>query len=260
MEMRVYKALGEGGSLALTRDNVVIVQDHLGDSKIFAFDKHTGEKRWERARDEPSNWATPLVVTHDGVEQVITSGASFIRSYDAQSGELVWQCLDPNEESDSSALSSPVAGLGKVFCAPGFLSHTLAAIDLSETDDAAKAISWVVDDGAPYVPSPLLYDDRIYFVSENKASLSCYNASTGTPIYTSQRLKGLSSLYASPVGAAGRIYIADRNGDVMVLKHSDNFEILAINSLDEGFDASPIIVGNELYLKGEHHLYCIAVP
>ena len=65
-------------------------------------------------------------------------------------------------------------------------------------------------------------------------------------------------MYASPVGAAGRIYIADRDGTTTVIKQSDTLEVLAVNTLDDGFDASPIIIGDELYLKGRTHLYCIA--
>jgi len=236
------------------------VQDHLGDSKIYAFDKRTGELRWEKDRDEPSTWATPLSVMVDGALQVITAGPNFIRAYDAITGDIVWQCRDPNPEEDSSALASPVAGSGKVYCPSGFLSHTVAAIELGRTGDLSEsnAYAWLVTEGAPYVPSLLLYGDRLYFVNNNKPRLSCYKVDTGEPAYADQRLEGIRNLYASPVGAAGRIYLADRKGNVMVIKHSDTFEVLATNTLDEGFDASPVIAGDELFLKGEHHLYCIA--
>jgi hypothetical protein len=36
--------------------------------------------------------------------------------------------------------------------------------------------------------------------------------------------------------------------------------VLAINTLDDGFDASPALVDNELYLRGNRYLYCIAEP
>ena len=60
------------------------------------------------------------------------------------------------------------------------------------------------------------------------------------------------------MAVAGRLYVFGRDGKAMVIKHSTTFEVLAENELDEGFDASPAVVGDELYLRGEKHLYCIA--
>jgi hypothetical protein len=64
-------------------------------------------------------------------------------------------------------------------------------------------------------------------------------------------------MYASMVGAAGRIYITGREGTTLVLKHGPKFEILATNTLSEGVDASPVILGKRLLLRGQKHLYCV---
>ena len=73
-----------------------------------------------------------------------------------------------------------------------------------------------------------------------------------------ERLKGISGVYASPVSAGGRVYIAGRNGTVSVLKDSAKLEVLATNELDDKFDCSPAVVGNQMFLRGKEHLYCIA--
>ena len=104
----------------------------------------------------------------------------------------------------------------------------------------------------------MLYGNRIYVTSGLKAVLSCYDAETGRPYFVGEKLDGLKQIYASPIGAGGRIYIADRNGTTIVVKNSDTFEVLATNVLDDGFDASPIVIGDALYLKGNTYLYCIA--
>jgi outer membrane protein assembly factor BamB len=65
-------------------------------------------------------------------------------------------------------------------------------------------------------------------------------------------------LYASPVGAAGRVYLTSRTGATLVIKDSDKFEVLAENKLDDDFDASPAIVGKEMFLRGKRYLYCLA--
>jgi hypothetical protein len=77
-------------------------------------------------------------------------------------------------------------------------------------------------------------------------------------LYERQRTEGIREVYASLVGAAGKIYIAGRDGAVAVIKHDDAFESLATNKLDDGFDASPVVIGDELYLRGNTYLYCIA--
>jgi hypothetical protein len=83
------------------------------------------------------------------------------------------------------------------------------------------------------------------------------NAKTGEVIMDRQRLRGLGTLYASPVEADGRIYITDRDGTTMVLQRGDKLEVLAVNRLDDAIDASPAVVGKQLFLRGAKHLYCI---
>jgi hypothetical protein len=65
-------------------------------------------------------------------------------------------------------------------------------------------------------------------------------------------------VFASPVGAADRVYITDRDGTTIVISHDDNPEILALNRLDDSFSASAAVADRELFLRGEKFLYCIA--
>ena len=256
IEMLTFRAFGEGSSPALAGDAVIVVADHEGDSKIFAFNKATGDLLWERDRDEPTSWATPVPVEVDGRLQVITSATNFIRSYDVETGDIVWQCAGLSGLS----VPSPVLGFDKVYCMTGHQDATLLAIQLNATGDVTgtDAIAWQLDKGTPYLPSPLLYGDKIYFIENMRAIISCYKADTGELLYEGQRLKGLRQMYSSPTGAGGKIYIAGRRGTTLVLKHSDTYEVLATNTLDDGFDASPVVVGDELFLKGAQYLYCIA--
>ena len=120
-------------------------------------------------------------------------------------------------------------------------------------------MKWKLDRGTPYVPSPLLYGDRLYFLASNNGVLSCFDVRTGKAHYEAQRLEGMRGVYASPVGATGRVYLLGRDGGALVLKQGDKAEVLATNNLDDRFDASPAIVGNQLFLRGKKNLYCIAL-
>jgi hypothetical protein len=125
--------------------------------------------------------------------------------------------------------------------------------DLTES----ASVLWKIGRGTPYVPSPLLLGDRLYFTKGREALLSVIDTKTGRPILDEVRLPGANSFYASPVAAAGRVYLVDRGGTTVVLKQSDKLEILATNRLDDPMDASPVVVGRQLFLRGETNLYCI---
>jgi outer membrane protein assembly factor BamB len=148
-----------------------------------------------------------------------------------------------------------------VFATSGFRGNSLKAIRLAgaKGDITGTAnVVWTLDRDTPYVPSPLLYDGILYILKTNNGLLSAFDAATGKPHYQVQRLEKAANVFASPVGAAGRVYIAGRDGTTVVLRHGPSFEVLAENALDDGFDASPALVDRELYLRGYRYLYAIA--
>jgi outer membrane protein assembly factor BamB len=254
--LNTVMSFGEGGSLAVAGEAAIVVMDHEGDSAIYAVNKTTGELIWKKDRDERTSWATPLPLEVNGKIQVVTSATSLIRSYDLETGELLWQCAGQTR----NVIPSPVAGFGMVFCTSGYRGSSLQAIELGHTGDLSEtaAVKWHVKEATPYVPGPLLYGDKLYVCSGNQAVVSCYNAKTGNTYFFKEKLAEISGIYASGAGAASRVYFAGRNGVTYVLNHSEDFEVLAVNKLDDKFECSPAFVGDELYLKGKENLYCIA--
>ena len=255
-KMKTRAGFGEGSSPALAGDALIVVMDHEGDSYIVALDKRTGDPLWRKGRDEQSAWATPLAVDVDGRLQVVVNATSFVRGYDALTGDVVWQCGGQT----ANVVPTPVQGHGVAFCTSGFRGNTLHAIELGREGDltGSDAIKWETGEATPYVPSPLLYGDKLYVTAGNRGFVSSYDAATGKAHYVKQSLEAMKELYASPVGAAGRIYFVGRDGVSQVIAHSDALQVLATNTLDDGFDASPAIVGSEMYLRGEKYLYCLA--
>jgi outer membrane protein assembly factor BamB len=255
-KMDIIMRFGEGGSPALHGNTLLVNFDHQGDSFLTAIDKRTGATIWKVGRDEATSWSTPLVVDVNGRAQVVVSATQRVRGYDLESGKVVWECSGQTR----NVIPSPVAGFGMVFATSGFRGSALQAIELGRQGNLTdtNAIRWRLDRGTPYVPSPLLYDDKIYVFSGNKAILSCYQAETGEANFVQSRLNGLEGVYSSPVGAADRVYLVGRNGTTQVIKKSKRLEVLATNSLDEGIDTSAAIVGDQLFLRGRQSLYCIA--
>lgn len=247
---------GEGTTPALHGNTLVLVWDHQGQSFIVAMDKRTGKELWRTNRDEIDTWATPLVVEHGGRAQVITTGMNQVRSYDLETGQVVWYTGGVT----MNPIPSPVAGGGMVFVTSGFRGNSLKAIQLEGAKGditGTDALRWTLDRDTPYVPSPLLYDNVLYILKTNNGLLSAFDAPTGKAHYQLQRLEKAPNVFSSPVGASGRVYIAGREGTTVVLKHGPQFEVLAENTLDDGFDASPALVDDTIYLRGTKYLYAI---
>ena len=255
-DMRMRNSFGEGTSPALHGDTVVLLWDHEGDSALYALDKKTGKLKWKKDRNEASGWCTPVVTTHDGVTQVIVNGTRAVRSYQLSDGKLLWQCSGQT----SNAIPSVVVDENFAYAMSGFRGAHLAAIKLGGSGDLtdSKSVTWTANRGTPYTPSPLLSNGRIWYLSGNNGILSVRDTKSGKLLVEGERLDGISGVYASPVSAGGRVYIAGRNGTVSVLKDSAKLEVLATNELDEKFDCSPAVVGNQIFLRGKENLYCIA--
>jgi outer membrane protein assembly factor BamB len=254
-KMQIKMSFGEGSSAALHSNVIVVNWDHEGESFIAAFNKDTGAQLWKKPRPEKTSWATPLIVEYGGKTQVVTDASGKIRSYDLATGEVIWECAGLSQ----NVIPSPVSADGMVYCMSGFQGNSLLAIRLGGAGDITGTdyIAWRHGKSTPYVPSPLLYGSRLYFTASNNGLLSCFDAKTGKPLMDAERLEAIPNVYASPVGAAGRVYLAGRNGATLVIKDADILEILATNKLEDGFDASPAVVGNEIFLRGHENLYRI---
>jgi outer membrane protein assembly factor BamB len=126
------------------------------------------------------------------------------------------------------------------------------AIPLTETGDISESetILWQRDRGTPYIPSPLLYDGLLYYNQSNQSILTCVDSKTGETVFGPERIGQLSNIYASPVGASGRVYITGRDGTTLVIQRSRTLTELATNRLDDRFDASPALAGKQLFLRG----------
>ena len=256
-DKRMRNEFGEGSTPALYKDRVFVVWDHQGESFIAALDRKTGKELWRKNRQEIDSWATPLVVEHDGRAQVITGAQNRVRAYDAASGEMIWEAggLTPNP------IPSPVAGDGMVYLMSGYRGNNLKAVRLAEAKGditGSAALVWSLDRDTPYVPSPLLYDNVLYFLKGNTGVLSAFDAKTGKPHYQVQRIEGVPNVFSSPVGADGKIFVLGQDGSAAVIKAGPAYEVVATNKLNDKFDASPALAGNELYLRGYRYLYCVA--
>ncbi len=256
VKLRIYHEYGEGTSPVLDGGLLYLKADHEAGSFLIALDAETGATVWRADRDEPTSYSCPLPVTDDGRRQLIATGSNRVRSYDARTGAVIWECggLGMN------AIPTPVAGGGLVFAMTGYQNPMLLAIRLGGRGDISDSnrVAWRNSRGNSYVPSPLYWRGKLFVLADG-GFLSCYDARTGKPHYQQWRI-GTGNLFkASPVMAGGRLYLAGENENVFVASTDETPRILATNKLaDQRFVASPAIAGGELYLRSESELFRIS--
>ncbi|MFT4548616.1 MAG: arylsulfatase A, partial [Verrucomicrobiales bacterium] len=250
---KVGASLGEGSSPVVHDGKIVIIRDHGGQSTIEVLESKDGETLWKKDRDEGNAWATPAITEHNGVIQVITTASNKIRSYDLETGEIIWEA----QGLTGNCTPCPIVDGEVVYCMSGYEGYSLLAIPITGKGDVTDSAVWKAVRGIPYIPSPILYDGLLYFTQSNQNLLTCLEANDGSPVIDRERLPGIGGIYASPVGADGRIYLPDREGNVLVLQRGREMKVLATNQLDDSFHASPALAGKQIFLRGLRFLYCI---
>lgn len=252
VQLRMDNGFGEGTAPTLYDNRLILHFDNLNGGFLTMLDPATGRELWRVPRTERTNWAAPFVATHAGRRQIVLNGET-IRSYDFETGALLWSAPGLGENS----VPQMVQHRDLVFAMSGHTVKTLIALRLgrSGTLAAFDSHAWQTSRGVSYTPTPLLHDGRLYVVSD-AGLVSCLDAATGTPIYAQRRLPQPYGFKASPVGANGRMYLATEEGDVVVVRLGDTFEVLATNVMrDQSFIASPVILDGAMYLRSQTHLF-----
>jgi outer membrane protein assembly factor BamB len=259
---------GAGSSPILFRDLLIMHFDGSDVQYVVALDKRTGRTVWKTPRSvdfkdiEPNGkikadgdfrkaFATPIVVTVANQPVLISPGSMAAYGYDPMTGKELWRL---EERTSFSASTRPVTGHGLVFYTTGFNTGQVLAIRPDGRGDVTEThVAWRSTRGAPKKPSLLLHDDLLFMVNDNGV-LTCVEAKTGTEVWTGR----LNQTYsASPISAGGRVYFFGEDGKATVIEAGRTFKVIAENSLDDGFMATPAIDGAALYVRTKSHLYRI---
>lgn len=248
---------GPGSSPVVWRNLVVFHMDGSDQQFIAALDKRTGKLVWKTPRSgamaanpqQKKSYGTPLVVTINGKEQLISPASDWVYGYDDKGKEL-WKVA--YGQLGYSLVPRPVVGLGMMFMSTGFGKKQVLGIQLDGLP--APAIQWRYARGVPTMPSPLLVRNELYFVDDG-GFLTCLDARSGEEIYR-ERLGGNFS--SSPIFADGKIYLGSREGVVSVIAPGRKFTLLGRNEMPGSIMATPAAVGNTLYVRTDRALWCLS--
>jgi outer membrane protein assembly factor BamB len=256
IRMNMRLACGEGSGVVVDRERIFLQYDHQGPGAIVALNAADGKEVWRAPRNDNSSWSTPLVAEHGGRRQLVVTADTKVRAYDVETGKVIWEAAGLG----SNPIPQPVQFRDLVLVMSGHRNPRLMAIRLGRTGDltGTDAIVWETTRGTSYTATPALHDGKLYVFADN-GLLSVFDAATGEPHYAQARLPKPYANKASPIVANGRVYLATEDGDVVVVATGAKLNVLATNTLaDQSFIASPIAVGNALYLRSRTHLFAIA--
>jgi outer membrane protein assembly factor BamB len=248
--------MGPGSSPVLYENLLIVTADQDGGdtSYIVGLEKMTGKQVWKTARNNHASWATPVLVKTSKRTELIVSGSETAVSYDPATGKELWKC----KGVESHAIPTPVVSGDIAVLSAGSQAKRAMAIRLGGSGDITDSanILWKYQKGTAYVPSPILYGEYVYLMTDS-GILTCIDVKTGEVKYEGGRVPIPAKFMASPVAFDGKILLTSEDGDTFVLKAGPTFEVLHTNSLAEPIFASPAISQGKIFIRGEQNLYCI---
>ena len=250
-------SVGLGTSPVLYNDLVILLCDEENGEKSFivGLDRRTGKEVWRTARNIELSWATPVVVSANGRDELVTAGNEANIAYDPATGKELWR----TKGLLNNAVGTPLVGDGVVVIYSGYPDKISMAVKPGGSGDVTDKVLWRYTKGSAYVPSGILYEGLVYLLTD-KGLVTCLDAKTGAVVYEGQRPPVPANLMASPVAVDGRLLLMSQDGDTFVVTAGPKFAVERTNPLGEPISASAAVVGGRLYIRGEKHLFAIGAP
>lgn len=242
---------GFSASPIFYKSAVIVPTDGKNHNKLTALHRNTGLVIWQvDVPAEHESYASATLVHTAGRPQIILVGPDHIRSYNPDTGEMIWVCDGPA----MCYVAVAVADENTVYATGGYPKKAMLAIRADGTGNVTDThVSWKSDNKASYVPSPLLHEGLIYGVND-QGLYRCYQSKTGEVLHE-KKLEG--AYYSSPVLAGDKIYLFNKTGKATIFKADQSLEILAQNDLPHGVFATPVICHSRIYLRTLKTLYCL---
>ena len=261
----VPEAQWETGSSPIIHDGIVVVQaDVQKGSFVGAFDAKTGKELWRKSRTDVPTWGTPTVHTVNGKAQLIVNGFRHAGAYDLKTGDEIWKLSGGGD----IPVPTPVVNDGLIYItnAHGQAGAPVYAIRESATGDISLAADKTSNDGVAwsyprdggYMCTPLVYRGLVYIVRYN-GILNVYDAKTGEKKFMERLAGGTAAFTASPVASDGKIYLANEDGQMFVIKASPTYELLSLNEMGSSVLATPAISEGRLFVRTQQQVMAIGM-
>jgi len=238
-------------------DGMVVA--HLGgqgSGAVVAFDLATGDAKWKWAGEAPM-YASPVVLTADGVKQIVTLSEKSVVGLGAADGKLLWQIPFVPQGMAYNAATPIVDGQTVIFTGAG---RGTKAVKIEKQGDgfAAKEL-WSNDQVAPQFNSPVLKDGLLFGLTD-KGNLFCLNAKTGQTAWTDATKRG--GAFASVLDAGSVLLALPSNSELIVFKPGDKQydEVARIKVAESATYAHPLVAGNRIFVRDQDTVALLTIP
>jgi len=234
---------GHAASLLVWKDSLIVQFDQRDQARVTALEASSGMTVWETVRDQDISWSSPVLIPGPAGTELVLNGNPAVVSYDPLTGIELWRvdCMS------GELAPSPAYAAGTVFAANEYAR--LAAISL----EGAPSIAWEYAEGLPEVSSPVATDDYV-FMANGYGIVTCLDSRTGKLLWEEEFGEGF---YASPIVVGDRVYLMDRSGVMHIFAAAGEFRPLGNPALGESSTVTGAFLDGRIYLRGEHHLFCI---
>ena len=244
--------LGYGSSPVLFDDKLIVLadQDDGAHSFIAALNTKDGKVAWKAARDVPGTFTTPVLIDTGGKKQLVVSATTVV-SYDPSDGKELWH----SEGAQGVVVHTPVWGLGMFITSVGYPGKQVVGVRMNPGEGEDR-VAWKYAKGTSYIPSPLLYGDYLYLLTDS-GLMTCMNPRTGEVLYEGKRFPTPGKFTSSMVAFDGKILVTSEEGDTYLVKAGPEHEVLGKNSIGEPVMSSLALAGDSVYIRSQEALYRI---
>jgi outer membrane protein assembly factor BamB len=246
---------GYASSVALFDSLVIVQADNLRRSFVAGIDRVSGRTTWrtDRATGIKASYGSPVIGRVAGRTQLMVVGQGTVSSYDPSTGALIWSAEGPAP----ATVSSPTFIDDLVFASGGDPLNEILAVRADGRGDVTRShVIWRSTRGVAYVPTPVVYRDKLIVVSDS-GIVSCFSARTGDNLWQ-KRLRG--RVMSSPIVAGGHIFVTSDEGRTFVFDAGSSFELIAENDMGSGGRASLAVHQGRIYLRTADELFAIGSP
>ena len=250
---------GSAASPILVND-LVVVNASDESLSLRGLNKVTGEELWKaEGTNLESTYGAPAVAKlSDDRTDIVLSGRNEAWGINPATGKLRWY----GEFTRGGAASpTPIINGKTAYLFGGRGSSTIALKLEGKGDITGSNVLWKAQPGS-YTATPVLVGNKLYWLNDQRIAM-CIDADTGKTVFQGRSSldRNAGKLYASPVAAGGRIYQPTSRGGTIVFAAKPEFEELAVNRIDTDdtdFNGTPALSGDEIFLRSNKALYCIA--
>ena len=246
---------GFGASPVVSDGLVFFANDNDGQSHALATDATSGQLRWSEHRPSVvTSYSTPCFYeakNGSGRQILLNSQAAGITALRTADGGIAWQRADLFNQR---TISSPIVAGGMVIgtCGSGGGGKLLVAVRPDDSGSAAE-VAFELNRGVPYIPTPLATDELL-FLWHDRGTVACHELATGDLIWN-KRVGG--TYFSSPTLVGEKLYNISKDGQVIVLSASRDYELLGRKALGEPTQATPAIANGKIYFRTLKSLICV---